>query len=67
MSGAGRLLIALGACLLLIGIVMVVWGRQLPGDLVFRRGNLTVYFPLGLSILLSVVLTLLLNLLFRGR
>lgn len=67
MFGAGRLLIALGACLLLIGIVMVIWGRQLPSDLVFRRDNLTVYFPLGLSILLSVVLTLLLNRLFRGR
>lgn len=68
MSDTGRLLIIVGASLLLVGVVMVVWGRlQPPGDLVFKRGNLTVYFPLGLGILVSIVLTLVLNLLFRGR
>jgi hypothetical protein len=66
-SDTGRLLIVLVACLLLVGVVMVVLGRQLPGDLVLRRGNLIVYFPLGLSIALSVVLTLVLNVLLRGR
>jgi hypothetical protein len=32
---------------------------------VFRRGNATVYFPIGLMILVSVVGTILLNLFFR--
>jgi hypothetical protein len=66
-SDTGRLLIVLGACLLVVGVVMVVWGRQLPGDVIVRSGSLTVYFPLGLSIALSVVLTLVLNVLLRGR
>jgi hypothetical protein len=38
---------------------------RLPGDIVFRRGNLTVYFPIGLMILLSVVGTIVLNVLLR--
>jgi hypothetical protein len=38
---------------------------RLPGDLVFRRGSLTVYLPIGLMILLSIVGTILLNLFLR--
>ena len=55
--------------LLVLGGLFLVLGRlgldRLPGDLVFRRGNATVYFPIGLMILLSVVGTILLNLFFR--
>ena len=55
--------------LLLLGGLFLVLGRlgieRLPGDLVFRRGDLTVYFPIGLMILLSVVGTIVLNLIFR--
>jgi hypothetical protein len=68
-EGVGRLLIGGAAVLLVLGAVFLLLGRlgvdRLPGDLVFRRGNLTVYFPIGLMILLSVVGTILLNLLFR--
>jgi hypothetical protein len=38
---------------------------RLPGDLVLRRGNFTLYFPIGLMILLSVVGTIVLNIVFR--
>ena len=38
---------------------------RLPGDLVFKRGGVTVYFPIGLMILLSVIGTIVLNLFFR--
>ena len=55
--------------MLVLGGLFVLLGRfgveRLPGDLVFKRGNLTVYFPIGLMILLSVVGTILLNLFFR--
>jgi hypothetical protein len=55
--------------LLLLGGVFLLLGRfgidRLPGDLVFRRGNFTLYFPLGLMILLSVVGTIVLNIVFR--
>jgi hypothetical protein len=55
--------------LLVLGGLFLVLGRfgldRLPGDLVFKRGNVTVYFPLGLMILISIVGTILLNLFFR--
>ena len=55
--------------LLLLGGVFLLLGRlgldRLPGDIVFRRGNATVYFPIGLMILLSVLGTILLNIFFR--
>jgi len=60
----GRLLILLGAVTLLAGLALTFFGRiglgRLPGDLVYRRGNFTFYFPLMTSILLSIALSLLL-------
>ena len=69
LEGLGRLLIGGAVVLLVFGIIFVLLGRfgmdWLPGDLVLKRGNLTLYFPVGLMILLSVVGTILLNLFFR--
>ena len=68
-EGLGRILIGVAIVLLVLGGLFLVLGRlgldRLPGDLVFRRGNATLYFPIGLMILLSVVGTILLNLFFR--
>lgn len=65
----GRLLIVGALVLLVLGGLLLLLGRlgldRLPGDLVFRRGTLTVYFPIGLMILLSVVGTIVLNLILR--
>ncbi len=55
------LLIALAGVLVLLGVPL---GR-LPGDVVIRRGNTTFYFPLGTSIIVSVVLTILFAVLRR--
>jgi len=64
MRDLGRMLILLGGILLLLGIALTAFGGlglgRLPGDLVYRRGNVTVYFPLMTSISLSIALSLLL-------
>jgi multisubunit Na+/H+ antiporter MnhG subunit len=60
--GAAVVLIVLGALFLLLGRLGI---DRMPGDLLFRRGNATFYFPIGLMILLSVVGTIVLNLVFR--
>lgn len=69
LDGIGRLLIGGAVVLLVLGGLLLLLGRlgldRLPGDLVLRRGGLTVYFPIGLMILLSVVGTILLNLFLR--
>ena len=68
-EGIRKLLVAGAVVLLVLGGLFVLLGRfgveRLPGDLVFKRGNLTVYFPIGLMILLSVVGTIVLNVIFR--
>ena len=69
LSSLGRTIAIFGVVLLVAGLVIMLLGRlgftSLPGDLSFRRGRFVVYVPLGLSLLLSIVLTVLLNLFFR--
>jgi len=70
----GRVLVALGAAILGLGILIVLVGKipflgKLPGDVVIRRGNFTCFFPLMTSIILSVILSSVLWLIrrFLGR
>jgi uncharacterized membrane protein len=69
LEGVGKLLIGGAGVLLVLGGLLFLLGRfgvdRLPGDLVLRRGSFTLYFPIGLMILLSVVGTIVLNILFR--
>jgi len=63
MRDLGRLLMIAGAVLLVAGVAVTMAGRlglgKLPGDIVVRRGNFTLYFPLMTSILVSLLLSLL--------
>ncbi len=72
----GRLLLVAGLLLALAGGLLLLGGRvpglgwlgwlgRLPGDVVFRRGSVTIYVPIVTSILLSLLLTLGLALFFR--
>ena len=69
LEGLGKVLIGGAVVLLVLGGLFLLLGRlgvdRLPGDLVFRRGNATFYFPIGLMILISVVGTIVLNLVLR--
>ena len=71
MEQLGRLLLVMGGLLALVGIVMMLGPKlpfrlgRLPLDFSFQRENFKFFFPLGTSILLSVLLTLVLSLLHR--
>jgi hypothetical protein len=69
LEGVGKLLIGGAVVLFVLGGLLFLLGRfgvdRLPGDLVFRRGDFTLYFPIGLMILLSIVGTIVLNIVFR--
>jgi hypothetical protein len=69
LEGLGKILIGGAVALLVVGGLMLLLSRlgldRLPGDLVFRRGGATVYLPIGLMVLLSIVGTILLNVFFR--
>jgi hypothetical protein len=65
MPEIGRVLIVVGALILVLGVLLTFAGRvpflgRLPGDFVFRRGNATFYFPLVTSLLLSILVSALL-------
>ncbi|TGB04192.1 DUF2905 domain-containing protein [Halobacillus salinus] len=57
MTGFGKIFIVIGIVFILIGVIWTFIGK-LPGDLTFRRGNTTVYFPIMTSIVVSIVLSL---------
>jgi hypothetical protein len=68
MIDVGRLLIILGFIIVALGIVILLAGRlpfigHLPGDILIRRGGGSFYFPIVTCLLLSIALTLVLNVL----
>jgi hypothetical protein len=72
-SDLGKLLLFTGALIALVGLVLIFAGRfhlplgRLPGDFTWRGKNTAVYFPLGTSILLSILLSLILFLIGRFK
>ncbi len=71
MPPVARLFILLGLILILLGGLVALFARlgiqlgHLPGDFRIARGNLTCVVALGTSILLSIILTVLLNVIVR--
>ena len=65
------MLVVMGGLLAVVGFVLMLGPRlpfrlgRLPLDFHYQRDNFTFYFPLGTSILISVILTLLFGLLNR--
>jgi hypothetical protein len=69
-EGLGRVLVIVGVAFLIFGGLLVFADKipgigRLPGDMVFRKGNFTFYFPLATSLILSLLLTIVLSLFFR--
>ncbi len=65
----GKLLIEIGIIFVVIGFIFVIFNKvpvfRLPGDIVVKKGNFTLYIPIATSIILSIALTIILNLIFR--
>ena len=66
----GKFLITLGIIAIVLGAIFVLFGKvpwigRLPGDIVIRRGKVTFYFPIVTMLLLSIILTILFNLIGR--
>lgn len=71
MSELGKALIGLGLLIALIGAILLFAGRtglplgRLPGDMAYKGRHVSVYFPLGTCILISIVVSVLLYLFSR--
>ena len=72
MSELARILILIGALLIVIGLVLLglqklPFAGRLPGDIVIKRENFTFYFPLATSIIVSILISLILYLISKFR
>ncbi len=70
MTELGRWLIGAGLVLIVIGLAVLAAGRlpwlgRLPGDILIERDNLTIFIPLGTMLVMSLVLTVIANLIAR--
>ena len=70
MGDIGRLLIGMGVLLIVVGVVFLVAGRvtwvgRLPGDILIERENVRIFIPIGTMLLLSLLLTVIANLIAR--
>jgi hypothetical protein len=69
----GKALLGLGLLLAVIGAVLLIAARfgllpgRLPGDFAYRGKNVSVFFPLGTSLLISIALSILFYLIARFR
>ncbi|MFZ2331455.1 MAG: DUF2905 family protein [Atribacterota bacterium] len=66
-SAFGKILIIIGIMILATGLIFLLLDKlpsfsfRLPGDILIKRKNFVFYFPLGLCILISIILTLILR------
>ncbi len=73
MADLGKTLLGLGLLLAIIGALLMIAERtglplgKLPGDIAYRGRNVQVFFPLGTSILISIVLSLIFYLISHFR
>ncbi|MGE5520643.1 MAG: DUF2905 domain-containing protein [Candidatus Dadabacteria bacterium] len=67
-QNTGKYIIYFGAIIIIVGLLVYFfhdklhWLGRLPGDIRVERENFKFYFPITTMILLSLILTLLINL-----
>jgi len=69
-AGFGKILVFIGGFLLILGFLLMFAEKipfigKLPGDFAFKGKNFSIYFPLATSLLLSLIISILLN--FFGK
>ena len=73
MSELGKMLVVAGLLLAAVGAVLIIAGKlniplgKLPGDITYQKKNLTVFAPFGTMLVVSLILTLILNIFSRWK
>jgi thiosulfate reductase cytochrome b subunit len=72
MGEMAKIIIVIGAMLVLIGLAMLFIQKapflgKLPGDIVIKKENFTFYFPLATGIVISIIVSLILYIISRFR
>jgi hypothetical protein len=73
MSQIGKTLLLIGIIFVLAGTVLMIAGKfniplgRLPGDISYQKKNITVFAPFGTMLVISIIITLILNIISRWR
>jgi hypothetical protein len=72
MGEMAKIIIVIGVVLVLIGLTILFLQKvpflgKLPGDILIKKENFTFYFPLGSSIVVSIIVCLILYLISKFR
>jgi len=70
LQGIGKILILGGAFLAFLGLLLFFWQRipflgKISGDIFLQKGGFQFFFPIITCIIISIVLTIIMNLVFR--
>lgn len=70
LDSIGKMLVFFGLFMAVVGFILMVAGKigglgRLPGDIFVQKGNFTFYFPVVTMIIISIVLSLVLNIFFK--
>ena len=70
LDGIGKTLIVIGIILVVLGLLLALGGRipflgKLPGDILIKKDGISFYFPIVTFLVLSIVATLIINLVLR--
>jgi hypothetical protein len=70
MEGLGKILLIFGGIIIIAGLLLIFGQHipffgKLPGDIMIKKGDFTFYFPVVTFLLLSVVLTIIINVIIR--
>jgi hypothetical protein len=66
----GKMLLIGGGIITFVGLIIILVGKtgfigKLPGDILIQKGDFTFYFPLVTLLIISVVLTIIINIVLR--
>jgi len=69
-TALGKIIIILGFFIVILGAFLLLAGRipgigRLPGDIYYQKGNFSFYFPVVTCLIISIVLSIILNFVFR--
>lgn len=73
MYSAGKMILAIGITLVAVGGALLLAGKfglplgRLPGDITWQRKNVTVFLPLGTMLVISLLISLILNFFSRWK
>lgn len=73
MFAFGKTVVLMGAAVIFVGLIIMIAAKlninlgSLPGDVTYHKKNLTIFAPFGTMLIVSVILTVVLNIISKWK